>query len=168
MNEIVLYVTSMTYKYYLGSNKSHLLSILKNLLIKILDDPACQLNIHGKSLYLPLSHALPGYLHDFPMYDRLPQRVGNFLRKTYGFVCLIDVGANIGDTLASIKDDQAKNDTFLVIEPNEHFLKYLTLNWGNVENVEILSYVCVGDERSDHQYQILEHNGTAQIVEYFY
>ena len=53
----------------------------------------------------------------------------------------------------------------MAIEPNEHFRKYLKLNWGNSTNVKILPYLCVGEENSTHQYQIIESNGTARVVE---
>lgn len=165
MNKLSLYLASTIYKKYLESNQNRLWSRFRDFLIRALDDPTCKLVIHGKPLYLPLSHALPVYLKGFPMYDRLPQRLGVFLRQTYGFVCLIDVGANIGDTIAAILDDNAKDDSYLAIEPNGHFRKYLSLNWGKANNVEILPYFCTGNKQPAYKYQIIESNGTAQIVE---
>lgn len=164
MNYLSVLIATTVNKKYISSGKKRYWLNFKNFLIHFFDDPACKLDIHGKSLYIPLSHALPIYLNDYPLYDRLPQRLGTYLRKTYGAVHLIDVGANIGDTLAAFGNDSTSNDTFLAIEPYEKFGRYLQLNWRNNPNVKILSYICTGLEQSTNKYRIEEKNGTAQIV----
>jgi FkbM family methyltransferase len=119
--------------------------------------------IHGRNLHLPLSHALPVALNIHPFYDRLPGRIGVFVRQRYGHVKCIDVGANIGDTIAAFYQKGADNDSLLAIEPNKKFLKYLRCNWKDVSTVTILSVVC-SSESMNRNYRVLEKHGTASVV----
>lgn len=118
------------------------------------------MEIHGKTLKLPLSHALPQYLGRFPHYDRLLGRLSDFVHTTYGFLKCIDVGANIGDTIAAFYKHQ--NDVFLAIEPNPKFNQYLHKNFGDYGNVMILDYFCSSSSAAQH-FEIHEHSGTASI-----
>ena len=131
------------------------------LLVALLDDPSCVSEIHGKRLEMPLSHALPGYLHEFPQYDRLLGRLSDFLHRRDGHLTCIDVGANIGDSVAALyKHD---NDLFLAIEPNPHFLGYLRRNWGAEQSVTILNYV-VSSSTANASFAISEARGTSSIM----
>jgi len=124
------------------------------------NDPVCTLPVHGQPLDVPLSHALPDRLTRLPFYDRLPQRISEYLHsKGEPFSC-IDVGANIGDTLAAFHLQDS--DVFLAIEPNPKFNRILSANWGMNPNVRILDCLC--SARSDEgTYQIRETTGTASI-----
>lgn len=119
------------------------------------------MDVHGRTLKLPLSHALPHYLKIFPHYDRLPGRLGDFIRGKYGFLKCIDVGANIGDTIAALH--RSNDDRFLAIEPNPKFNAYLQKNFGHGGNVKILNFFC-SSAKALQNYQINERSGTASIV----
>ena len=111
---------------------------------------------------LPLSHALPEYLNQFPFYDRLPQQISEYIHQTYGHLSCIDVGANIGDTIASFyKKD---TDTFLGIEPNPTFTKLLADNWGWNRNVTVVSEAC-SSSGGEGPFVIQEKNGTASLLQ---
>lgn len=118
------------------------------------------MDIHGKTLKLPLSHALPHYLKSFPFYDRLPRRLSDFVRANYGFLKCIDVGANIGDTIAAFY--KSEHDMFLAIEPNPKFNNYLRKNFGDDQNIKILDYFCSSSSAAQN-FEIKEHSGTASI-----
>jgi hypothetical protein len=96
---------------------------LRKALIKFQNDPTCSLLIHDRCLQIPLSHSLPEYLLRFRFYDRLPRRISEYIHQHHGHINCIDVGANIGDSIAAFYiDDQ---DTFLAVEPNPKFGKVL-------------------------------------------
>jgi len=135
---------------------------LKRALVAIFSDPSCTLGVHGRMLKMPLSHALPLSLNLYPFYDKLPCRLSDFIYHKYGHLNLIDVGANIGDTIAAFY--RHDSDKFLAIEPNPNFLSYLTANFDHDPNVEILSCMCSSGETTS-QYHIHEHNGTASLKE---
>lgn len=111
---------------------------------------------------MPLSHNLPLYYFSKPLYDRLPQRLGAFVIQLKGPLICIDVGANIGDTIAAFRQSDA--DSFLGIEPSPHFRKYLSTNWENDQNVKILPLIC-SSGNDTRNFQVHESAGTATVVE---
>lgn len=135
-------------------------SAIRQLWIRWWNDPACQMNVHGRALRMPLSHALPSYWRKFPLYDRLPARLADFLRNRHGRLVAVDVGANIGDTVAALFG--GASDRILAIEPNPRFLQYLKLNWGSVANIDILNCLC-SSTCSSGRYEVHEQTGTASL-----
>lgn len=135
-------------------------SIIRKLLIKYFNDPSCVMTVHGHSLEMPLSHALPEYLACHRFYDRLPERLSEHLHQKHKALRCIDVGANIGDTIAAMYGDS--NDSFMAIEPSETFLRYLNLNWGKSVNVDIRSVIC-SSVSGIGNYEAKEGRGTASI-----
>lgn len=119
------------------------------------------MHIHGKSLELPLSHALPAYLDELPFYDTLPGRLSDYLYGKYGMLKCVDVGANIGDSVAAFS--RHESDMFLAIEPNPNFSCYLKQNFGASQNVRILETICSSSSLTG-TYEISEVSGTASIT----
>lgn len=138
----------------------HLWFHAKNVVVRLCNDPSCAMPVHGRMLHMPLSHALPLSIKLYPFYDKLPTRLSNFIFDKYGELRLIDVGANIGDTIAAF--NQHSTDRFLAVEPNPHFNAYLQTNYGTDPNVTILSYMCTAAD-STGSYAIQEHSGTASL-----
>ncbi|MBC8185636.1 FkbM family methyltransferase [candidate division KSB1 bacterium] len=132
-------IATVVYKQCLASKgiRRKAWSFIRRALIKLLSDPICSLTIHGRCLMLPLSHSLPNYLKQFTFYDRLPQRISTYIHQKQGYLNCIDVGANIGDTIASFYKENT--DTFLAIEPNPKFNKLLVENWAWNKNVTVVS-----------------------------
>lgn len=155
-------LATLVYRRYLASHgrKKKLWYFLRRVLTKLFDDPPCVLDIHGRPLSLPLSHPLPVYLGQFPNYDRLPRRLGAYIHRRHGHLNCIDVGANIGDTIASFRQDE--RDTFLAIEPNPKFARYLSLNWGWSKTVTMVRDIC-SSAHDEGTFVIQEKNGTASI-----
>jgi len=156
-------ITTLLYKRLLASHNlsEKLLNLCRKIFIKLFHDPSCTLNIHGKQLQLPLSHQLPIYLKHHPFYDKLLGRLSDFIYYKYGHLKCIDVGANIGDSIAAcLKHDK---DIFLAIEPNSTFNKYLHKNFGKCPNVKIMDVVCSSLNKSSI-YKIDEKSGTASVI----
>lgn len=111
---------------------------------------------------MPLSHKLPWYVAVNPFYDELMTRLSRYLRDRDGRVTLIDVGANIGDTITACAEHPA--DRFLAIEPNPHFGSYLRQNCGHLPNFRALD-VCCSSADGESEFEIDEQDGTAKIRE---
>jgi FkbM family methyltransferase len=137
----------------------HLWTRVRWMFVRILNDPPCSVTAHGRSLRLPLSHELPTYLKLLPLYDSLPERLGDYLHEKYGPLNCVDVGANIGDTIAALYKDES--DNFLAVEPDPKFNRYLHENW-NVPNVKILEQVCSSTSKLE-RYEMVEKYGTASF-----
>lgn len=135
---------------------------LRRKIIAVCKDPSCLMQVHGRNLWMPLSHSLPVFYLEHPYYDRLPGRISAYIHKTQRKVVCVDVGANIGDTVAAFMRDE--KDRFIAVEPNPKFLKHLKKNWGSTPNVEIVTDVCSSQKSAAH-FSILEANGTATITE---
>jgi FkbM family methyltransferase len=75
------------------------------------------------SIELPYDHLLPNYQRDFKRYDRfLPHLASKLTEGT-----VIDVGANVGDTLASMADKNTKLQ-YICIEGDSKFYQFLLRN----------------------------------------
>jgi len=157
-------IATIAYKQCLTSRglKKKAWSFLRNALIKLFNDPPCSLPIHGSLLKLPLSHKLPFHLKNHHFYDRLPRRISEYIHQKYGNLNCIDVGANIGDTIASFYMEEA--DTFLAIEPNPPFHKLLLENWGRNKNVTFSSDIC-SNASSEEMFAVQEKGGTASVIQ---
>src|SRR5437879_5500560 len=86
-------------------------------------DPPVTLPLGKKRLRMPFSHNLALYRGLYPSYDTALTRVAVFLRDTHGRPKIIDVGANIGDSMSLITDET--DAEFLAIEADERFLPFL-------------------------------------------
>jgi FkbM family methyltransferase len=157
-------IASVVYERYLASKgiRKKAWSFVRKASIELLSDPTCSLPVHGRNLKLPLSHLLPEYMRRFPNYDRLPQRISEYVHQQQGYLNCIDVGANIGDTIAAFYREDA--DIFLAIEPNQKFRNFLVENWGWNKNVTVVADIC-SSESSESAFVVQEKNGTAVILQ---
>ena len=157
-------IATKVYKRYLKSEgiKKTVWSFARHVLIKLMHDPLCTLKIFGRRLNLPLSHELPILLSQYRFYNQLPRRLSTYIHSKYGHLNCIDVGANIGDTLAAFY--QNESDAFLAIEPNPTFFKLLSDNWGWNKNVILVSEICSSGS-GEGTFVIHEGKGTASIIE---
>lgn len=156
-------IATIIYQEYINSKwiKKKVLFFIRKLLIKALNDPICLLLVHGRYLNIPFSHPLPDYLQKFRFYDRLPERISTYIHQKKEPLICIDVGANIGDTVAAFyKKD---TDIFLAIEPNPKFNKLLVENWGWSKNVTVISDIC-SSSSSEDTFVIQEKIGTSSIL----
>jgi len=65
-------------------------------------DPSVYTRINSQRAQCPFSHMLAFYQREFPLYDRQLQKICDIIIKTTGRLSVIDVGANIGDTVLNI------------------------------------------------------------------
>lgn len=136
-------------------------NILRRLLIRFFNDPASTMLIHGVELRMPLSHSLPEYLRDLPLYDSAIGRVADYIRGRHGHLCAIDVGANVGDTIAAMS--LRENDKCLALEPNAKFFACLKENWGSARQITCMNVFC-SDRARISGIVMEECRGTAGVV----
>lgn len=102
-------------------------------------DPLLTWRVGGTDLLLPLSHELPFYRHDHPLYDRA---IGHIAAEAGGPI--VDIGANVGDTAAEMR---AQTDApILCIESDDRFFSLLERNAPQLEPVE-LEHTAVESEK---------------------
>ena len=99
-------------------------------------------NIDGFDLDMGEGHLLAYYQRKCPLFNRINPYLAKLQNEVYGN-WIIDVGANVGDTLASmVKHTKAG---FLCIEPTEEYYELLS---NNVANIIVGSNNIVRLERS--------------------
>jgi FkbM family methyltransferase len=110
---------------------------------------------------MPWSHNLPLILRSNPLYETEIGRLAQHLAERDGDAVMIDAGANIGDTIATLpKLDQAK---FLCIEGSERYYDLLQKNCESDKRVKpvfaLLTDVVSGTDGA----RIKEVEGTAHV-----
>ena len=102
--------------YYFLKKKILLFDVFKNISVKY--------NFSNISILLPLNHRLPEFRFMNPKYDKFLPIICQQIKTGE---TIVDIGANVGDTLASIVEKNSK-PTFLCIEANNEFFLYLKIN----------------------------------------
>jgi FkbM family methyltransferase len=135
--------------------------VLGRVFIKL--DPVVKVRIGKKFLFLNLSHQLPVYYYKYPQYDRALPRICRALKRIDKRLYVIDIGANIGDTVSLITDVTKGN--FLCVEGDEKYLPTLERNIKQISgdnHIKIERSYC-GNEGKAKAF-IVRKEGTAKIV----
>lgn len=107
-------------------NKTQMVSIFRRFLESIRKNTSDQLEVKykGFSIFLPAEHKLPEYQQRHVKYDQFLPHLAKYMED---LSTVIDVGANCGDTLAGMcqENDRLK---YICIEPDDTFFEYLNIN----------------------------------------
>lgn len=149
-------------------NEKNLLFVVKKLLQKAkrlavaVHDPVVTMQLGEREIYIPLSHNLPNLLSEEPNYDRAVPRLCCFLSEECGYLCVIDVGANVGDTVNMI-DQLVRGGAYLCIEPSRRFFELLKRNTNQIATIK-LENCALGDLYSSGYSHLNESGGTARLM----
>jgi FkbM family methyltransferase len=99
-------------------------------------DPVVSFEYLGRSVLVPLSHKLPFIAADFPLYGLNFAETVSDLSKAVPSLLVIDVGANVGDSVASC--GVFGNVCFYCVEASPIFEPFLRANLGKREDVTTL------------------------------
>lgn len=114
----------------------------RRALVRFLGDPPCAMWVHGRTMIMPLSHPLPLYAYRYEYFDRLPGRIAAFLGDRHGGFVFVDVGANIGDTVAAVFSSASVPVYAVCFEPTPRYRELLEANWRGDERVLSLPFAC--------------------------
>ena len=96
-------------------------------------DPTVHYEFYGLDLALPLADELPRYRKATPGYCDNLRRVAAGVTSRYGPITAVDVGANIGDSVAILA--AAGVNHVIAVEPDDRFYALLVQNVGRVPGV---------------------------------
>ena len=116
--------------------KKKFYTLLWKLLIKtkiLSDDPIINIKIGKKDILMPSSHRIP-FLLQLLYYDTALSRISYFLKKKYDELVMIDIGANIGDTVSLITD-VVNDGHYLCVEPEQKYFQVLKCNTKDIKYV---------------------------------
>lgn len=99
-----------------------------------LRDPPVRIEVNGWRLEAPLSHALPLIRRTYPLYNTNLGRLAAAVERSYPGSGMIDVGANIGDSVAFVRPQTSM--PVLCIEGAESFYPILVRNLAQFPQTE--------------------------------
>lgn len=124
-------------------------------------DPLITYPIKGYQLKLPLSHALPLVLQYYPDYANNLARLASCIHTKYPDLKIIDIGANIGDSVFIIRNKVSC--PILCIEGDPVFFKILQTNTADCRNV-VIKQVFIGDNDVIANKELVVVSGTAHFT----
>jgi FkbM family methyltransferase len=133
---------------------------LRRLILKC-SDPIVTWKLNGRPLRIPLSHELPLHRQEFPTYAANLERLASAVRRADGRLVLIDVGANIGDSVALA--GARPEDACLLIEGDPRYGELLRQNTADLPGA-----VCVSAMLSDRDgaaaVRLVTSGGTGHVI----
>jgi len=131
-------------------------------LLALLGDPLVTYQLGGTQLLLPLSHNLPIYRQLYPDYSAQAARIARHVHGKYPTLTFIDIGANVGDTVALVRE--LAHFPILSIEGNDRFFELLQANVAHLQDV-YLERAFVGHVTGAVKGAIALQSGTSHLVE---
>ena len=123
-------------------------------------DPLITKKIGQKYLLMHLSHQLPYSIAANPYYDSILPRICSFLKENQGYLTMIEIGANIGDTVSLITDKTSGE--FLLIEPSDKFFPLLLKNTLKIANTHC-EKIIIDETVSFSDSRLVTYSGTARV-----
>lgn len=147
-------------RYYYDTKNSRRIKKLYNRLLNGQSKDASVLTrFYGKPFFCPFLHKLLFYQKEFPLYDKqLPKLCHWMQKKIARKLNIIDVGANIGDTVRSIG---IKDAFYLCVEGDMSFSKYIKRNLKGYDYA--IENVFLNDKDNSSSYIIESSNGTGHL-----
>lgn len=147
------------------SNKNLLDSLKARIINKMFDtykkqNPIIEYYIGKFKMQLPFSHQLPFIIRLFPHYSTNLARIAKQVKNKYPDMKLIDIGANIGDTVALLRTETMF--PILCIEGDEYFFSILQNNATQFSNL-YLTKNYVGESSQVVNAVSVELGGTAHL-----
>lgn len=117
--------------------------------------------IYGTKLFVPSLHQLPRILKKHPLYSSNLARISAYIVQKYDQLKIIDIGANIGDSLPLFR--QHTQAPVLCIEGDDFFFEVLTKNARLFPDVSLLKTL-VGEKQQQQSLTIKQRGGTAHLA----
>ena len=135
--------------------------ILRRLMIPVLGKSIVRANIKGLPMQIPFSHNLPFIFITCPQYADNLAVIAARVKLKYPAMTFIDIGANIGDTVALLRE---KADfPILCIEGDPYYFNLLKMNMKALSNVA-LEEVLIAESDSHISARLETQKGTAHLV----
>jgi FkbM family methyltransferase len=123
-------------------------------------DPDVRFTWRGVTLTLPFSHQLPGTWSVYDDYSQNLARVAAACERRHMGSTMIDVGANVGDSVVVVRT--LSKIPVLCVEGDPRYLRYLGRNTAQYGDVEIAPYY-VGDEDGERRASVVSEGGSAHL-----
>lgn len=137
----------------------YLSAFLRKVLVRTVD-PLVSYSLGPYLLKIPLSHELGIYQKLYPNYSWNIGRIAGQIKEKYHELTIIDIGANVGDTVAILRN--FVSSPILAIEGNPHFYKLLKDNCRQFKNVTLVSTL-IGDKNEFSLQALVQEKGSSHL-----
>lgn len=152
--QIYNFLAKVPYDSFLDKLMFRFFFLLRKLLQKI-HDPLIDYKIGNSVISLPFSHNLGIYKNRYPQYSLNIGRLARYIYTKYQNLTVIDVGANVGDTVTILRNHI--ESPILAIEGNEYFFSILQKNTEKFNNIT-LAKVLIGEQTQDIKAIMVAHH----------
>lgn len=157
----LIYTLRLYYYTHDGKNSRRANRLYQNLLKRGAGDRIIMSHTNGQRFFCNFAHQLPFYQKEFPLYDRQLSKLCHYLHKELKrTINIVDVGANVGDTVLNIG---LKDAFYLCVEGNESFAKLIQHNLNHNYNYK-LETCYLTDNPNEKDYQPETTNGTNRLL----
>lgn len=115
-------------------------------------------HVYGRDLLMPAEHPVLPTVASFPLFNRPLGMAVAALPQSQRLLSIIDVGANIGETVAVMEEMNPNKCVFLCVEPQHELAEFCRRNYAGNERV-IIREAFVGEQRDGTV--VLEDDGRA-------
>jgi FkbM family methyltransferase len=122
-------------------------------------DPVVEYKLYGSVLRMPLSHGLPIILRSYPLYSDNLGRIAAHLSAKYSDLAVIDIGANVGDSVVILH--QHVRMPVLCVEGEPRFCEFLAENVSKMLPAPVIEQSFVS--MSSQGLTPVVHDGTARL-----
>jgi FkbM family methyltransferase len=127
-------------------------------------DPVVRYVLDGSALLIPLSHLLPQIRRNYPDYSRNVGRIAAHVFGAHPEGRMVDVGANIGDTVAIVRAAGVRAP-IVCVEGEPGFLRVLEANLAGPLGKDVSIERCfAGESEGEIAGAVQTNQGTASIV----
>ncbi len=120
-----------------------------------------ELNIEGFKLLAPKEHMIEFYLNKYKYYSRNLARIAKYMESKYSSYNIIDIGANIGDSIALLRGGNVSQQIFAV-EGEPQYYKLLEQNLKQFSNIK--AFECyLGEETKEEKLIMQTELGTSKL-----
>lgn len=134
------------------------LLVARRLLLRF-GDPVVEYMLCGSALRMPLSHELPIFLRSYPLYSDNLGRIAAYLSAKYSDLAVIDIGANVGDSVVILH--QHARMPVLCVEGEPRFCEFLAENVSKMLPAPVIEQSFIS--MSDQGFASIVHDGTARL-----
>jgi FkbM family methyltransferase len=132
-------------------------------LVSTNDNKIVKKKIWGADLLIPQTHAILDILTNVPHYQHNLKKIVKLASSKYKNEAIVDIGANIGYTLALIKEQT--NNTVVCVEGDPKYYSLLSKNAAQFSNVLLIDKFIGNANAHTHNFTTLKDKGTLRIVE---
>jgi FkbM family methyltransferase len=134
------------------------LLVARRILVRF-GDPVVEYKLHASALHMPLSHELPIFLRSYPLYSDNLGRIAAHLFAKYSDLAVIDIGANVGDSVIILH--QHAPMPVLCVEGEPRFCEFLAKNVSKMLPAPVIEQSFVS--MSGTGFASIVHDGTARL-----